>query len=74
MILLSDVILFTQLKDSTFLLKCPGKNLNGQPKSPVLLLCDTLVRQEAAQKKGILLINKVDVCVCVVICVCVCVL
>ena len=64
-ILLSDAILFAQVKDGRFLLKCPGKNLGGRPKLPVLMLKDTHVRKEAAQKNGILLLNKTDACMCV---------
>lgn len=59
-ILMSDVILFTQQRDGQFLLKCPGKNpINGRAKSPVLRLRETHIRTEANQKRGIIIINKV---------------
>lgn len=58
-ILLTDVILFTQMREGNYLLKCPGKTLNGRSKNPVLRLKGTHVRPEG-NHKGIIIISKVD--------------
>lgn len=57
-ILMTDVLLFTQLREGTFVLKCPGKTLNGRNKNPVLRLRGAHVRPEGNQK-GIIIISKV---------------
>ncbi|EGD74514.1 hypothetical protein PTSG_05878 [Salpingoeca rosetta] len=63
-IVLTDLILFTQRRDGHFLLKCPGRNITNEgAKSPVLRLRDAHARAEAAAKDGFLLLNKTDACI-----------
>ncbi len=59
MLLFSDMIIFTVMRESHFVVKCPGRTLNKQAKYPVLFLKDTHIREELTQSKGILLIDKV---------------